>query len=485
MPARSGNWPLLGHDSDPVAGDPDRLHDLISYYTKMADTITSEAAVLERIGSGDTSELLGESADAIRKRSKDVSKSLTQTSGRYEAVASALATYAPALDEARSETAKAVAEAEAAAGAKTSSAAMADPSQDRPKDAPPLTDDENAQVHARETAMADASDAVAAARARMDSAMSALNAAGQAAARVIKGSFDDGLVDTWQYKLREGFLKFLKMIVKVFMWIGVALAVLAFFIPGLGALALAGAAVAVMSLAASTVLAAMGEGSWLDVILGAVSVLMLGAGVLISKAIVVARSASLAKGASVGAKIGTPGASTIGTLGAKYTAAATKFAAERKDILSQALAGKLPITNAMERIKVIDQRLANIKINGLDDIAKDFAVKPQFWQFTRSGYLKEDWGKIKEFGSGYRFDRLYSVDSIGRLKETQTAMWKQLGVQMKPIPTFYYFQAGRAAISQISLALTLGRTPTGLGGDDANRFPGYADAQTTLTTPKP
>ena len=144
MPARSGNWPLLGHDSDPVAGDPDRLHDLISYYTKMADTITSEAAVLERIGSGDTSELLGESADAIRKRSKDVSKSLTQTSGRYEAVASALATYAPALDEARSETAKAVAEAEAAAGAKTSSAAMADPSQDRPKDAPPLTDAEEA-----------------------------------------------------------------------------------------------------------------------------------------------------------------------------------------------------------------------------------------------------------------------------------------------------------------------------------------------------
>ena len=484
MPARSGNWPLLGHDSDPVAGDPDQLHDLIAYYTKMADTITSEAAVLERIGSGDTSELLGESADAIRKRSKDVAKSLHQTSGRYEAVASALAGYAPALDTARTESARAVAEAEAAEGAKGSSAAMADPSQSRPDDAPPLTDEENAQVHARTTAMADASDAAAAARARMDTALEALNSAGQAAARVIKGSFDDGLVDTWQYKLKQGFLKFLKMIVKIFMWIGVALAVLAFFIPGLGALALAGAAVAVMSLAASTVLAAMGEGSWLDVILGAVSVLMLGAGVLISKAIVVARSATLAKGAAVGAKIGTPGASTIGTLGAKYSAAATKFAAERRFVLDQALAGRVSVTHAMQRVKVLDQRLANIKTKGLDDLAAEFAPKPQFWQIRRPGYLAEDVAKIKEFGTGYRFDRLYSIDSIGRLKETHQAIWKQLGVLPKPVPNYFYFQAGRVAIGQASLALTLGKSPTGINGDDT-RLPGYAEAGAALTTGKP
>ena len=70
MPARPGNWPLLGHSSDPVAGDPDQLHDLIAYYAKIAETITHEATILQRIGSGDTTELKGHSADAIRSRSK-------------------------------------------------------------------------------------------------------------------------------------------------------------------------------------------------------------------------------------------------------------------------------------------------------------------------------------------------------------------------------------------------------------------------------
>ena len=64
-------------------------------------------------------------------------------------------------------------------------------------------------------------------------------------------------------------------------------------------------------------------------------------------------------------------------------------------------------------------------------------------------------------------------------------MWKQLGILPKPVPNYFYFQAGRAAIGQIGLGLTLGRTPTGLGGDDVNRFPGYAAASAALTTAKP
>ena len=57
MSARPGNWQLLDHSKDPVGGDPARIAELTAYYATMADTINSEAAILRKIGEGDTSQL--------------------------------------------------------------------------------------------------------------------------------------------------------------------------------------------------------------------------------------------------------------------------------------------------------------------------------------------------------------------------------------------------------------------------------------------
>ena len=487
MPARPGNWPLLGHGADPVAGDPDQLHDLISYYAKIAETISSEAAVLQRIGAGDTTELKGQSADAIRSRSRDVAKSLTQTSGRYDAVSRALSTYGPALDAARTESAKALQEAEAAEGAKGASNAMPDPGASRPADAPPLTDDENAQIHARASAVSEASDAAARARRRMDDALGSLNAAGQAAAGVIRAAWNDGLVDTRAYKLREGFLKFLKVLVKVLMWIGVALAVLAFFVPGLAALAIAGAAVAVMSLAASTVLAAMGEGSWLDVIIGAVSVLLLGVGVLIAKVVQTAHVAALARGTAAGARGSFGGGSSM----AAHLTNVSRTAANARSVqIARQLGGKISTQQALTRIARIDARLNRVttKVTGpaANAIVDKAAIKPQWWNVRTKGWWPNDLAKLKEFGDGkkYRFDRLFSTDRVGDLKKLQATLQLEFGVVPKAIPVWYYFQAGRVSFGLAAAAFKIIMNPTGAPGD-TSRFPVYEAGKTTLTTPRP
>jgi hypothetical protein len=397
MPARSGNWPLVGHPSDPVAGDPDQLHDLTTYYAKIAETIKSEAAVLQRIGSGDTTELKGQSADAIRSRSKDVAASLTQTSGRYDAVARALTVYGPALDTARTETARALQEAEAADGARGSSAAMPDPGANRPTDAPPLTDAETAQVHARTSAMSEAADSSAQARRRMDAAIGALNAAGRSAAGVIRGAWNDGLVDTWQYKLREGFIKFLKILVKVLMWIGVALAVLAFFIPGLGAAALAGAIVAVAAVVATGALAAMGEGSWLDFIIAVVGVVLIGVGVVVAKVVQTAHVAGLARGTSA-AKKGK--FTTDGPIAKRITAYNAANRQEVNKLWLNAAMGRISGAGLQRSLKVLDKQSTSIprtiRKNGDTKIITGSAIKPQLVR-QRQGESGRTLGRRQEW----------------------------------------------------------------------------------------
>jgi len=482
MPARNGNWPLLGHPSDPVAGDPDQLHDLIAYYAKIAETITSEAAVLQRIGAGDTTELKGQSADAIRSRSKSVAASLTQTSGRYDAVARALAVYGPALETARSETAQALREAEAADGARGSSAAMPDPGANRPADAPPLTDAETAQIHARTSAMSDAADSGAQARRRMDAAMGALNAAGKSASGVIRGAWNDGLVDTRAYKLREGFLKFLRVLVKVLMWIGVALAVLAFFIPGLGAAALAGAIVAVASVVATGALAAMGEGSWLDFIIAVVGVVLVGVGVIVAKVVQTAHVAAIARGTTPAAR--------GGKLPADIASRSTALRAQRETVLANGFAGRISVLTAMKKVSAIDRRLITLpkdmQLGRAAKIGSNNAIKPQYWNVRTAGYRPNDRAKIGDLGKKYRFDRLFSTDRVGDYNKLQASLQTEFGLAPKAVPWWYYANAGRVVGSFGISVMKWSTTPTGFGTDTsrAATSPQYDAAKTALTTPK-
>ncbi|WP_394769104.1 hypothetical protein [Lacisediminihabitans sp.] len=462
MSARPGNWQLLNHSTDPVGGDPARLAELTQYYKTMAETISSEAATLKKIGNGDTTELKGESADALRKRSHDVGESLAQASGRYAAVGEALRVYAPELDQVRSESAKALVDAEAADAARASSNAMADPSADRPKDAPPLTDQETQDVARRATAIGSASDAAAAARTRLDNALAALDDAGQRASTVIKAAWHDGLTDTLAYKIKQFFIKLLKVLVKVLMWIGVALAVLAFFIPGLAVLAIAGAIVAVVSLAASTALAAMGEGSWLDVILGAVSVLMLGAGALIAKIVQNSHIGLLAKVGSAGGK-GTPTQAMSKVIDElpKVQKVVSAVKADRLRVFANAK-GPVAISQGNIRTMALDKGLRNLRFNSISKVInKDFKIKPQFWNTRHPDYLKNDWGKIKDVvvKHDYKWDRLLSVDKALKYKELQGVANANLGIVSKSQPLWHYANGGRVVAGWGLLVHKVGSYP--------------------------
>ncbi|PUB23583.1 hypothetical protein C8K30_111181 [Promicromonospora sp. AC04] len=275
--ARVGEWHLLDHDDDPVPAEASGLDAVIRHYKEIAEMMTTQAALLKKVGEGDESLLKGESADAIREKAGESHERLAAVAGRYEDVHAALKEYQPALETARSETGTALKDAEAAAAKQRGAEGMPDPvNADRPDDAPPLTDSERRDSQDRTNAIAGAKADLDAAKAKCEAALETLQAAADRAATKIKENWgEDGLGHSgW-----EAFLhKALKWIVEILGWIGMALAILAMLVPGLQFLATLALGVALVGLLGSTVLAIAGESSWVNVIFGILGVLTLGLG---------------------------------------------------------------------------------------------------------------------------------------------------------------------------------------------------------------
>lgn len=324
--SRPGKWNLLGHDSDPVPADPTALDTVIAHYKKVADAMTTQAALLKRIGDGDESQFKGESANAMRKRARESADALGSAAGRYASVRDALVTYQPALRTARSETALALGEAETAEREQQTAEGMPHPAAgERPADQP-VTAAEQQASDDRNTAVRRATGNLQAAKDRSDRALRALDEAATAAAATIRQHWgSDGLNHSWHEANMARFNKFLKKLVEVLSWIGAALAVLALFIPGVGALAVAALVVAGIGLVGSIVLAAQGEDSWMNVILGALAVFTFGVGALAVKAAKIGVSlknvVNLAGRLKPVWKIGPNG---VATLGLKFTGPLTK-----------------------------------------------------------------------------------------------------------------------------------------------------------------
>ncbi|MGW2090574.1 hypothetical protein [Promicromonospora sukumoe] len=280
--ARVGRWDLLDHEDDPVPAEPSGLDAVIKHYTEIADMMTTQAALLKKIGDGDETLLKGQSADAMRKRAGESHEHLGKAAERYEDVKTALVEYKPALETARSETGKALTAAETAADAQRAGEGMPDPvNADRPDDAPDLTESERQDSRDRENKINGAKADLEAAKSKCQAALEALQTAADRAATKIKENWgDDGLGHSgW-----EAFIhKVLKIIVEVLGWIGMVLAIVAMIIPGLQFVAWAALAVAVVALIGSTILAVTGESSWVNVIFGVLAVLTLGVGAVAMK----------------------------------------------------------------------------------------------------------------------------------------------------------------------------------------------------------
>ncbi|WP_242089719.1 hypothetical protein [Curtobacterium sp. DN_7.5] len=471
MPARGGDWGLLREASDPIVADVPTVQDLVRYYTSIAQEISAEADVLRRIGDGDQSQFKGESADAVRKKSKEVAESLQKMSGRYDAIRDALTGYLPALEGALDESAAALRDAEAASAATGRAAAMADPSQGRASDAPPMTDDEQGAVDAKHRATAAASADADAAVARLRRAVDGIDAAGKAAASTIRAAWHDGLHDTLGDKIKAFFSKLLKILVKIFTYIGVALAALAILIPGVGVLTFMAAVAAGVTLVANIALAGMGEGSWLDVITSAVGLVLVGFGGALTKFASTAKTAALAK--------------SMPAFKAANLAKIGRLQKIREIHVQNALRDPHAVSE-VGRINAAINRLTDARVAAVGkNTIGGFKEKPNWWRPNRALW-NEDKAKINDVfgkgGKGWQWQRLFSVDRQFEMDAMKVAMRRDFGVDVAALPRSHKYAAGGRVIASWlnSIVYGQGLKPTGWGSDQ-ERLPGYKDASAALT----
>jgi hypothetical protein len=281
MPERPGPWELLDQPSDPVVADLPEVNARLAYFRSLAETMRTEGQRLSRIASGDS--LKGQYADKLRSDAGTVAKDLDQVVGRYDAVVQALTEYEPALDTALAGSSQALDDAINANSALLAANAMPTATAAPGKQ---LTQQQE-QVNAdKATATAAAADRLNAAKQRLAGVLSALDEAGQAAAAVIRQGFNDGLTDSAWDRFKYFFKKFLQILIKVLTYIGMALAVIALVIPGVGeAILAAGVALGAVTLAANIGLKALGGGSWADIGIAIAGLLTFGAAKFIGPAI--------------------------------------------------------------------------------------------------------------------------------------------------------------------------------------------------------
>jgi hypothetical protein len=143
------------------------------------------------------------------------------------------------------------------------------------------------QANADKTAaVGAAADRLNAAKAKLAGVLGALDDAGRQAAARIRQGFKDGLTDSGWDRFKYWFKKFLKILVKFLTYLGMALAVLALLIPGLGEVIFAaGVAIAAVTVAANAALLALGGGSWVDFGIALAGLLTFGAAKLFGPAI--------------------------------------------------------------------------------------------------------------------------------------------------------------------------------------------------------
>jgi hypothetical protein len=474
MGARPGEWSLLHENDDPMSADVDQVKVLAAFYDDMARTIHEQADVLKRIGEGDETHFKGQGADKVREKSKAVGASLEQMSGRYDAVRDALRSYLPQLEHGLAESASALQEAVAARDSMSQATGMADPREDRPKDAPPLTSEEEGAGRAKDAALDSAQGAAAAAIAHLRRAQADLDAAGHAASSTIRGAWDDGLHDTLGDKIRAFFKKFLAILIKILTWIGIALAIIAIIIPGLGFVSLMAAVTAGVAFAATIAQAAMGDASWVTVLMAGIGILSLGAGALITKATNVTKGTMIAGGAAHTAKI------------TKNAHAAMAFTAnqtvKRKQIFDDLLAGRATVEATVTRLKDLPVRMKEIQASAVKQFkAADLGeVKPNWWNVGRTGdILKFDKKAITDqFGEkGWSLDKLIGVDGLKGLADIATKA-KASGISLTSmrVQELVYFTGGAKVFGWGSTAFSLGANPTGLG-EDLARWTGWEDAK--------
>ena len=267
------DWRPLGLYEDPTPGDPQRVTDEIYHLNSVATTIHNQIGALKQIADGGSDPLIGEYADKIRESASDLVGTLQTVHERYTKVASALGGWESDLETAQARSLKALDEAEAPY---QQLQLLNAPTVGAPSTSPlsPLQQ----EAAAAQTA------AVSKAQSQLNDAITDLHRAVQFRdeqasywAGKINSASDDSLKDTWWDSFKDFIGKWswlIKDICTVLEVVGAVLAIIALFASG--AWLLVAFIVTAAALLGRTLLAATGNGSWLDVIIDAVVLATLG-----------------------------------------------------------------------------------------------------------------------------------------------------------------------------------------------------------------
>ena len=269
---------MSDREFEPLSGDADTLQSKANQYLNIANAITRSVVTLRKIHSVDG--MTSQAVDAIKEKSGGVADDIDRAQQRYEVTAKALLAYSSALRQAQDDARTAISHITAKQGEADSAHRTETHAKDKVTSATD-TDKTTAQTEA-DKAVGDSDSADQALRAAHGEWHAAVQAKNDAADRAVKaivevvsGKKNNGLEDSgwddWGSKLYDAF----KTICK---WAGV-LAIFLAWVPGLGQILMVLAAIgAVLELLDSVIAVIAGKGSWGDVLMASVGVVLTFAG---------------------------------------------------------------------------------------------------------------------------------------------------------------------------------------------------------------
>ena len=278
MASRPYDWSPLGLDSDPVPGDPEAVSAESRRLAQTAQELRTQITMLQKIASDAT--LKGEYAGSLRAHAQQLSQDLGKVATRYESVADATGEWSGDLAEAQAASLTALRMAESPY---EQLRRLQAPQQPPAGASTAVQEQYSVDKQQYRQAQSSAQAAMTDAQRLLGQATGNRDTAGAAAARKISDASHDSLADNWwdQFKqIISHIANNLKTIATVIGYIATACALLAVILTGplaLVFLVIAGGLV-LTELGIHTILAATGDGSWVDVGLDVFALATLGYG---------------------------------------------------------------------------------------------------------------------------------------------------------------------------------------------------------------
>ncbi|HEX6518887.1 MAG TPA: hypothetical protein VF070_02585 [Streptosporangiaceae bacterium] len=277
-------WRPLGLDTDPVPGDPQAISVEAAHLASIAKTIAGQVMAMHKIASDNTEK--GQHADKIRSEALSLAGSLQVVAVRYQKVSSALSGWVPELEKAQALSIHALDEAEAPYARLNQSVTLPSGSN--------LTTAQKQEIAAHNASMRRAQDQLDAAKALLTRATSLRDTqAAYYAAKINQASNDSladheslwgdvtGFVGNVAHDINQGIREAagtIKAACSLLEFAAVILAIAALCMTGVGWVLVAAIALTASALALRTLLAATGNGSWIDVAVDAFALATLGIG---------------------------------------------------------------------------------------------------------------------------------------------------------------------------------------------------------------